>query len=54
MRDILNIGDRSCPVCGQETLIEEGLSTWICLNPDCKEEYSYEELDADTEIEFGD
>lgn len=42
-------GDRECPNCGEESLVEETLIKWVCQNPDCKEEYTNDELDVDIE-----
>ena len=43
------MGDRECPNCGEETLIEKGLSKWVCLNPDCEEEFDEKDLDYSEE-----
>lgn len=43
------MGDRECPNCGEESLIEKAGHKWACLNPECEEEYTDEELDIDVE-----
>jgi len=43
------MGDRLCPACEQETLVERSLTIWKCLNSDCKEEFETHYLDADLE-----
>lgn len=45
------MGDRECPNCEQESLVEKGLTKWVCLNPECGEEYTEEDLDADIEFD---
>jgi ribosomal protein L37AE/L43A len=45
------MGDRECPNCGEESLIEKTLTIWVCMNPNCKEEYNVEDLDRDVEWE---
>ena len=44
------MGDR-CPSCEQESLVENGLQTWICLNQQCGDVFNEEELDFDIENE---
>lgn len=39
------MGDRECPECGQESLVEKTISIWKCLNPECKMEFDEEWLD---------
>lgn len=41
----MNEGDRMCPSCDTESLIEKGLSDWICLNPSCGKLFSEKDLD---------
>ena len=49
LEGMVRMGDRICPACEQETLVEKGLTTWKCLNSSCKEEFETEYLDADLE-----
>lgn len=46
------MGDRECPKCGKESLIEKGLTTWVCLDPECKEEFDSDDLDRDVEFDY--
>lgn len=39
------VGDRWCPSCDQETLVEHGSTKWICLNTECQEIHREEDLD---------
>ncbi|WJV20745.1 hypothetical protein QU593_10045 [Rossellomorea marisflavi] len=39
------IGDRICPKCLEESLVEKGSSKWICINSDCREEFDEKFLD---------
>lgn len=45
-------GDRICPSCEEESLIEKGLTTWECLNLKCKDTFKEEDLDADNEADW--
>lgn len=31
----ISMGDRECPVCEEESLVETSLTKWKCLNPKC-------------------
>lgn len=42
----MSVGDRICPECGEETLVEKGLTKWVCLNSDCKEEFDEDFLES--------
>ncbi|MCU7666747.1 hypothetical protein [Bacillus thuringiensis] len=44
-------GDRICPSCEEESLVEKGLTKWMCLNPMCKEEYESSFLDDGVELD---
>lgn len=39
-------GDRICPDCEEETLVEKSIREWVCLNPDCQQIFDEEFLDA--------
>jgi ribosomal protein L37AE/L43A len=43
------VGDRECPNCEEDTLIEEGLNNWKCLK--CDQVFSESDLDGDEEEE---
>lgn len=48
----MNEGDRMCPECDTDSLVEKGLVHWICLNPSCKLLIHENDLDdADAEPE---
>jgi len=49
LEGMISMGDRICPACEQESLVEKGLTTWKCLNSSCKEEFETGFLDADLE-----
>jgi len=49
LEGMVRMGDRLCPACEQETLVERSLTIWKCLNSDCKEEFETHYLDADLE-----
>lgn len=51
VKEVDDAGDRVCPGCDRESLVEKGLTKWICLNSKCQNEYTNEELDADIEME---
>jgi ribosomal protein S27AE len=40
----LQMGDRECPNCQVDSLIEQGIDKWICLK--CKEVFKEDDLDA--------
>ncbi|WP_188006859.1 hypothetical protein GGGNBK_21255 [Sporosarcina sp. ANT_H38] len=44
-------GDRMCPDCDTESLVEKGLTQWVCLNPVCESVFETEYLDLDIEKE---
>lgn len=44
-------GDRECPGCGEESLVEIGLTKWKCLNPECGQIYDEEWLDDGEEMD---
>ncbi|WP_215154196.1 hypothetical protein [Paenibacillus sp. ISL-20] len=43
------MGDRECPICEEDTLIEHSLTKWKCLK--CGEMFEEEWLDKDAEID---
>jgi ribosomal protein L37AE/L43A len=43
------MGDRECPVCGEDTLVEANLTKWKCLK--CKEVFDVAYLDDAEEEE---
>ncbi|MGZ9868156.1 hypothetical protein ACU3L3_07015 [Priestia endophytica] len=45
------MGERICPNCEQESLVEKGLAKWICLNSSCGEIFDEAYLDAHVEFE---
>lgn len=44
-------GDRECPECEMESLIEHGLTEWKCTNPECRKVFDEEWLDYNEEAE---
>lgn len=48
----MNDGDRICPQCDTESLVEDGLHHWKCLNPNCGYLIHEEDLDdKDAEVD---
>jgi ribosomal protein L37AE/L43A len=43
------MGDRECPSCGEETLVEKGLDKWVCLN--CNDIFNDVDLEGEEEME---
>lgn len=43
------MGDRICPSCEQESLVEQSLKKWKCFNPNCGETFEDDWLDSDVE-----
>ena len=41
----MSLGDRICPDCGEESLVEKGLRKWICLNSNYRAEFDEDFLD---------
>ena len=47
----MNEGDRMCPDCDTDSLVEKGLIEWVCLNPTCGTVHLTKDLDFGIELD---